>query len=69
MKQHKKKQKEISLPMFIVMGIVLFGIIKFWQIAVCFFIVAIIIFTLLMIYRPELRAKVISKIKQIGGKL
>lgn len=69
MKQHKKKQKEISLPMFIVMGIVLFGIIKFWQIAVCIAVTGIIIFTLLMIYRPELRAKVILKIKQLKEKI
>jgi hypothetical protein len=69
MKQGKKKQNQISLPVFILLGIVLFGIIKFWQIAVCILIVGIIIFTLLMIYRPDFRAKVILKIKQLKEKI
>lgn len=69
MKQGKKNQSQISLPVFIIIGIVMFGIIKFWQIAICTAVIALIIFTLLMIYRPDFRAKLLLKIKQLKDKI
>jgi Ca2+/Na+ antiporter len=68
MKQ-KKNNKEISFSTFLIFGIVLFGIIKFWQIALCVFIVTLALFIVIMIYRPELRAKVQAKIKQLKDKI
>lgn len=68
MKQ-KKNKKDLSLSTFLILGVVLFGIIKFWQIALCVFIVSLALFIVIMIYRPELRVRVQAKIKQLKDKI
>ena len=62
MKQQKKKEK-LSLPMFILLGIVLFIIIKFWQIVLIVNAAALLLFIVIMVVNKGLRSKVMAFIK------
>lgn len=65
----KKKKQDINFPVFVLLGIIMFAIIKFWLIAICAVLIAIVLFILVMVHRPELRAKVQAKIKQLKDKI
>ena len=62
MKQQKKKEK-LSLPVFILLGILLFIVIKFWQIVLIVNVVALLLFIVIMIVNKGLRLKVMAFIK------
>ena len=65
----KKKKQEINFPVFILLGIIMFAVIKFWLIAICAVLITIVLFVLIMVHRPELRAKVQAKLKQLKDKI
>lgn len=65
----KKNKKEVNFSTFLILGIVMFSIIKFWQIALCVFIVILALFIVIMIYQPDLRTRIKEKIKQLKDKI